>query len=256
MAISTSNSPGGQGHFEKDADNQHILFPSKTATSHIVDITSQPVTFIATGFPAGVFGRLQISTDRVQWSDWRVHGKYVELSAENTMQWINFSGNYRITLVDVNGQPYQGAVQPRIVWYPATTTHEKNWALVGSQAAIVTPPPPPSPPAPTQRIEAMEFSVPAFTESIFPATLNLNIVLNGLTAGVNTVVNFEFDLSNCTFVTPGVTSFTVVGNLVGRASIAIPVRVINLFPFAAAAVLKNTLYSVKSAASIFSQFPT
>jgi hypothetical protein len=134
MGITTATNPGSQQHFERDRDGKNVLFPQRahTGQSHIVDIGAQPVTFMASGFPAGVIAKFQVAADRQTWSDWKIHGKQVLLSAEHTVQWVNFTGQYRLVLVDSAGAAYTNITQPNISWYPATTTHERPWSLVDS----------------------------------------------------------------------------------------------------------------------------
>jgi hypothetical protein len=136
MSISIQTNVGGQQHFEADRENSNRLFPRRDlgAQSGIVDLVDQPMTFIMSGGLQGIRAKFQISADRVTWTDWKIHGKQVELSNEHPLQWINFAGHYRLVLTDANDSIAQLALQPTVVYYASTTTHERNWALVGSNA--------------------------------------------------------------------------------------------------------------------------
>ena len=130
--INTSTSPFGQRHLSKGAVGQFSLFPRLDLhpESNIVDITEQPVVFLGSEFPPGVVARIQVSPDRARWQDWKIEGQFVSLSSEHNLQWVNFSGGYRIRLVDAAGAEYRGTEQPHIQWYAATTTHERDWDLI------------------------------------------------------------------------------------------------------------------------------
>lgn len=131
--INTSTNPKTQQHFERDRDGQYVLFPRSDGlnASHIVDVTNQPYVFVASGLPLNVAAKFQISSDRVGWTDWKIHGEQVELSEDHPLQWINIAGQVRLALYDrVTCTPYIGVVQPSITCYPSTTTHERSWSLV------------------------------------------------------------------------------------------------------------------------------
>lgn len=143
MSITTSTNPRSQQHFEIDRGGGYTLFPREIGNvSHVVDITNQPAVFVASGFPATVYIQFQVSADRVTWVDWKIHGKPVLLSLDNPLQWVNIPGHYRLALVSASGA-YTGDEQPAVQWYPATTTHERNWDLVNLAADSPAPPPPP-----------------------------------------------------------------------------------------------------------------
>jgi hypothetical protein len=129
------NSPGSHGN------NPQLLFPRKdlAAYSHTFDVNNEPVIIVAGGFPVNTECVLQISTDRVAWSDWNSHGSAVVLSAANSMQRIVFTGQYRLLLRDITTKiPYIGVTQPSVRYYAATSTHEQELPLVGAASASST----------------------------------------------------------------------------------------------------------------------
>lgn len=144
MGITTNVNPKSQNHQQNNNANGTLIFPRTSGSvSHVFNTMHQPMTVIGSEFPAGVVARFQVSPDGNSWTDWMIHNKYVQLSQKHPMQWVNFTGHYRLRLVnEASGIEYAGlpSTHPTVRTYVSTTTHERDWDLVPECEPKIKPP--------------------------------------------------------------------------------------------------------------------
>jgi hypothetical protein len=147
MAITTNTSVGA-GVNTSSRDSHNVAFPTRDGgnKSHVITVADQPIVIRSADYPAGIAAKFQITPDGGRlWTDWKVHGQQVLVSENNPFQWISFSGQYRLVLIDeATGAEYAGQAQPLVTFFASTQTHEHEWSLVPVKVDVPVVPPIPT----------------------------------------------------------------------------------------------------------------
>lgn len=125
--------PQGQRQFGPTTVGGGKLFPraDRATNSATFDIVDQPVVFVASSLPPGLEVVFEVSADRIGWTQWRVLGQLVTLSADNPVHVISIPGAYRLSLMTrQTGLPWAGVLQPAVAAYPASTTQSAKMPLL------------------------------------------------------------------------------------------------------------------------------
>lgn len=143
MSITTNTSMGA-GVNTSSRDNHNVIFPTRDGgnKSHIITVAEQPIIVRSAEYPSGIAAKFQLTPDSGKtWADWKIHGQQVLVSENNPFQWISFSGQYRLILIDAaTGAEYAGQAQPLVTFFAATNTHEHQWPLVPQASPAIVPP--------------------------------------------------------------------------------------------------------------------